>query len=55
MHYANSKDGENMRLPVKISQYKYLHNDITKDKNDAIQVEAGFNVSMSLSLSLIHI
>ena len=37
MHYSFLKDGENQKLPVRISQYKYEHNDVKKEvKNDAL-------------------
>ena len=53
IHYQNSKDGDTQKTPVKISMYKPGHgnSEPTKDKNDILQVCAGFNHSMALSKS----
>ena len=52
IHYANSKDGDAQKVPVRIALYKYPHNgssEPVKDKHDLLQVCAGFNHSLALS------
>jgi alpha-tubulin suppressor-like RCC1 family protein len=64
VYYHNAKDGETKKVPVKISVYKRntrkqsenaLEKDkwepIVKDKNDVVDVCAGFNHSLALTRS----
>ena len=50
IHYANSKDGDAQKVPVRIALYKYhASSEPVKDKHDLLQACAGFNHSLALS------
>ena len=50
LHYANSKEGEARKVPIRISMYKQSQlGEVVKAKQNIVQTFSGSNHSMALS------